>query len=774
MGTSDDDRPLAATSYRRIVDALPQAVVVFDPADGSILEANEAAGELFGDDQLIGESVTDIGFHDGVPTVDDGDAPLSRTFTLGRGESRRVLDVTVDRLAESDRRQIATFIDATERHERENRLTQLTENANDVFWLFTGDWSELLFVNSAYEDVWGQEIEAVEEDPTDFLNGVHPEDRDTVLDVMERLSAGESVEVEYRVNEAEDYGRWVWVRGSPVFDDDGNVIRVAGFARDISELKQRQQELAETRKRLETLYETAPDAIIAADADTGEIVEANAAAEDLFERSREALVGMRQPELHPPDQREQYMELFESHVETGGVSRFNKFEDGSWIYVVKASGEQVPVEISARTTDLGDRQVVYGILRDISDRKETQERFETLNRMAISLAAANSPQDAFEAATEAAASALDHPYAMVWTVTEDETLTLQNATGVMNSMDGSGTESLVHERGDLAWEVFEAGETRVVDEMEPAALAAPAAPIGSAVLVPVGDHGLLTIGARKPSAFDDVDVYLASLLAKHLGNVLDRITYEQALEEYQQDLERSNENLQEFAYIASHDLQEPLRMVSSYVDLLAEEYGDELDEEAAEYMEFAVDGAHRMREMINALLDYSRVETKAGEFEAVDVEELLEETLQSLDLFIDDHDATIQHDQLPTVEADRNQLGQVFQNLIKNAIEHGGSGEDDADGSPGPVVEITAEETPDACAFSVSDNGDGIPANQQDRIFDIFDSGHDGGTGIGLAVCERIVYRHGGTISVDSEPGEGSTFTFTIPKEDSTTGVDET
>ena len=774
MGTHDGGQPLADASYRRIVDTLPQAVVVFDPTDGAIIDANDAASELFcdPDGSLVGSSVDDVGLSEAIPLGErDSRTDGSRTtWRTEPGNERQVLDLTVEQLDGGDGYQMAVFTDATERHERENRLVQLTENADDVFWLFSGDWSELLFVNSAYEDIWGRDIDAAEEDPTDFLQGVHPDDRELVVNVMERLSAGESTETEYRVNESEDFERWVWVRGSPIFDDDGNVIRVAGFARDITELKRRQQDLADTRKRLETLYETAPDAIIAADADTGKLVEANAAAEDLFGRPREELLSMRQPELHPAGEREAYGDLFESHVEQEGVSTFSQFEDGSWMYAVRADGEQVPIEISARTTELGDRKVVYGILRDISDRKETQERFEALNRMAISLSAAESEAEACQVATQAAASALGKPYSVLWTATDDETLTVEEATGVGTAFVDADEATLTHERGAVIWDAFEAGETEVIDEISPDELGTADIPIESVLLVPIGTHGILTVGADQPAAFDDVDEYLATLLAKHIANVLDRIEYEQALEEYQEELERSNENLQQFAYIASHDLQEPLRMVSSYVDLLAAEYGDELDEEGEEYVDFAVDGANRMREMINALLDYSRVETKANEFETVDVDDLLAETLKGLDLFVEEHGATVHTESMPTVVADRNQLGQVFQNLIKNAIEHGGA---DDDGAPdGPVVAVTAEETSEAYRFAVSDDGDGIPTDKQDDIFDIFDSGRDGGTGIGLAVCERIVTRHDGTITVDSAADEGATFTFTIPKQDSMTGVD--
>jgi signal transduction histidine kinase len=226
------------------------------------------------------------------------------------------------------------------------------------------------------------------------------------------------------------------------------------------------------------------------------------------------------------------------------------------------------------------------------------------------------------------------------------------------------------------------------------------------------------------------------------------------LEETVQRLEASNDRLQQFAYVASHDLQEPARMVSSYVSLLDQEYGDQFDEEAKEYMDFAIDGADRMQDMIDGLLDYARVRTQAEEFEAADAEAVLEETLQNLELLVTERDVTVTHDDLPTVHADRNQLGQLFQNLIENAIEHGGQ-----------EIHVGAERQDGEVVFSVSDDGPGIPENRQERIFEIFEQGSrdNDGTGIGLAICDRIVSRHGGSMSVESAEGEGATFSFSVP-----------
>jgi signal transduction histidine kinase len=233
---------------------------------------------------------------------------------------------------------------------------------------------------------------------------------------------------------------------------------------------------------------------------------------------------------------------------------------------------------------------------------------------------------------------------------------------------------------------------------------------------------------------------------------------EAELERTVEQLERSNEQLQQFAYVASHDLQEPLRMVSSYVDLLESEYGGELDDEADEYIEFAVDGAQRMQAMIDDLLQYSRVHTQGEAFEPTDAGAVLDGVLKDLELLLAETDATVTYDDLPTVVVDENQLGQLFQNLLSNAVEH-------ADGDDPPAVHVGAVERGETVVFSVADDGPGIPADQHDRIFELFEqsSRSDDGTGIGLAICQRIVNRHEGDIWVESEAGEGATFYVELP-----------
>ena len=234
---------------------------------------------------------------------------------------------------------------------------------------------------------------------------------------------------------------------------------------------------------------------------------------------------------------------------------------------------------------------------------------------------------------------------------------------------------------------------------------------------------------------------------------------EEALREKTDELARSNRDLEQFAYVVSHDLQEPLRMVTSYVQLLAHRYKDKLDPDADDFIRFAADGAVRMSKLINDLLAYSRAGTQEMELKPTDCETVLDHSLDNLKVAIEENGAVVTHAPLPTVMADHSRLGQLFQNLIGNAIKFRRNEQ--------PRVHILASRNGREWTFSVCDNGIGIAPEHAQRIFVIFQRLHSReeypGTGIGLAICQKIVERHGGHIWVESEPGKGATFYFTLP-----------
>jgi len=263
-------------------------------------------------------------------------------------------------------------------------------------------------------------------------------------------------------------------------------------------------------------------------------------------------------------------------------------------------------------------------------------------------------------------------------------------------------------------------------------------------------------------------LYNASVYKNEAGEVIgvfaaarditERKKAEEILKLKLEELARSNAELEQFAYVSSHDLQEPLRMISSYLQLLQRRYEGNIDDKADKYIHFAVDGAARMQNLINDLLEFSRVATRAREPEPTNCEFVLDQVLSNLEIFLKENKASVSHDPLPEVMADNTQLAQVFQNLIVNGIKF--------HSEEAPKVHISAEKKSNEWQFSVRDNGIGIDPKYSEKIFEVFKRLHKKeeypGTGIGLSICKKIIERHSGRIWVESELGKDSIFYFTL------------
>jgi len=244
--------------------------------------------------------------------------------------------------------------------------------------------------------------------------------------------------------------------------------------------------------------------------------------------------------------------------------------------------------------------------------------------------------------------------------------------------------------------------------------------------------------------------------------LIERKKVEKKLKKTLKHLERSNKDLEEFAFVASHDLQEPLRMVASFTKLLAKSYKDKLDEDANDFIKYAVDGAIRMQNLIEGLLSYSRITSRGLPFNRIDVNSIVDKVILNLKNSIEETETVITYDELPTILGDERQMEQLFQNLIQNSIKFR------RNGIP-PQIHISSKKQDKEWVFSVSDNGIGIDSQYFDKIFIIFQRLHlrdeYPGSGLGLALCRKIISRHGGKIWVESKLGKGSTFYFTIPIE---------
>ena len=280
------------------------------------------------------------------------------------------------------------------------------------------------------------------------------------------------------------------------------------------------------------------------------------------------------------------------------------------------------------------------------------------------------------------------------------------------------------------------------------------------------DLALLAVEGLKFRQHMEAYINLALSVSSLLGMVITNARTEtlrreanRNLKDKSAELERSNEELSHFAYAVSHDLQEPLRTITGFINLLAQRYGEQLDERADTYIEYTVDGAARMKRLIEDLLSYSRVSTHAKEPTSVDLNETLQGVKGNLTAALRESGASLTSDELPRVLADNSQVLQLLQNLVGNALKFRGEAR--------PEVHVSAARKGDAIQVSVRDNGIGMEMGMAHRIFKIFQRLHHRreyeGTGIGLAVCKRIVERHGGQIWVQASPGEGATFHFTLP-----------
>jgi signal transduction histidine kinase len=267
-------------------------------------------------------------------------------------------------------------------------------------------------------------------------------------------------------------------------------------------------------------------------------------------------------------------------------------------------------------------------------------------------------------------------------------------------------------------------------------------------------------------AQDELEYRIRVRTAELSGAMEAQEAEKKALAHKSAELERSNAELQQFAYAASHDLQEPLRMVANFTQLLAERYASRLDDDGREFIAYAVGGAARMQALIQDLLAYSRVGAKGRGFEPVNCNEAFGRAVSNLYASIGESAALVSHDELPVIQADATQMVQVFQNLVGNGIKF--------KGADPPRVHVSAVRNADDWVFSVRDNGIGIEPRYAERIFVIFQRLHRPedypGNGIGLALCRKIVERHGGEIWLESQPGQGSTFFFSIPVDGQRTG----
>ncbi|MCU4742306.1 PAS domain S-box protein [Natronoglomus mannanivorans] len=611
----------------------------------------------------------------------------------------------------------------------ERRYRTLAEYfPNGIVTLFDDDLRYTLAAGQAFDDfpVSAAEIEG------QTAPDVWGEDVGEVLEPALRAALdGEerSVELEYVDRE------WV-VHAVPITDAEGDVFAGMTMAQDITEQKERERYLRDAKAQLEAATEAGAIGTWEWDIPADQFVTGASFARQFGvdpEAAREGVPLERITDsIHEAD-RDHVTEKIEAAMEDCGEYEaeyrvWNADGELRWVVArghVECDAEGTPISFPGALADITDRKRAERALE--TQRRQLETVFRVLPVGVVVAEADGTIVKANETAAEIwggdvfdAANVADYDRYTAWWADTGDRVEPDEWTMAQVLRDEEVTEPNVYEIETVD------GKRRVIME-----------------------HGM-------PVRDEYGDVSRAVVT---LTDISERREYQRKLEETISKLEESNERLEQFAYAASHDLQEPLRMVSSYLQLIDRRYSDAFDDDGQEFLAFAIDGADRMREMIEGLLEYSRIETRGEAFEPVDLDAVLEDVLDDIQVKIGESDAEITAESLPQVRGDAGQLRQVFQNLLSNAITYSGD-------EP-PRVHVSADRDGRQWTISVRDEGIGIDPSDADRIFEVFHRLHGreeySGAGIGLALCQRIVERHGGEIRVDSEPGEGATFSFTLP-----------
>jgi PAS domain S-box-containing protein len=394
----------------------------------------------------------------------------------------------------------------------QRRLEEVTEHTNDVLYMFDGDFSELLFVNSAYESIYGQSPDRLDADPRSFVACVHPEDRERVSAGVARLTEGESVSMEYRVNEREDYGRWVAVDGTPVIED-GEVTRIVGAARDVTDQRERRREIERSRERFRALFEESPDGIVVTD-ETGRIVQVNQTFVDGCGYDRDSLRSMSIDDLDA-DGESSIAERWARDVDPDGTVSFES-------RYRHADGTTVPVEVWVTPLSTGDEQQYLATIRDVSDWQSREARLDALYRTTQELLAATDRTAVAEIVVRAATDVLGLQVNSVYAPSDAGDRLVPLATSELT--DALFDDLPEFEPGEsIAWDVYETGSERVYEDVstDPDRHNENTV-IRAEIILPLGEHGVFVAGSTEPAAFDEGTIRLARLLANTVETVLDR------------------------------------------------------------------------------------------------------------------------------------------------------------------------------------------------------------------------------------------------------------
>lgn len=520
-----------------------------------------------------------------------------------------------------------------------------------------------------------------------------------------------------------------------------------------------------TSEKYRSIFDYACDAILIYDMNTGAILDANDKASKLYgytlSETRTADFGKLSAGWYP-------------YNSEGAMERIRQARnDGQQLFEWLARdsfGRLFWIEVNFNRAEIDGKDVILAFVRDIAERKKTEQRLALQYTVTRALSEAASLTEATPLVLQSICEHVGWDHGEVWFVDTEKSVLRRSGEWNCSSEFCTISRNMTFARGvGLPGRIWAEERpiwiTDVANEPDFIRItAASEAGIHAAFGFPIRSEGSIigcmiffsrTVQAPKHDLLD-----MFQSIGSQIGDFIKRKQAEEELRNYAAELERSNKELQQFAYIASHDLQEPLRTVSGFVELLRKKYQGQLDEKADKYISFAVEGAHRMSTLISDLLAYSRVGTQAVGFGPVDMNAVIKQAIDNLKVAIQESQAVITSDDLPEVTGDRTRLVQLLQNLIGNAVKFRKT---DAQ----LQIRISAGAAENEWTFGIHDNGIGIKAEYFDRIFVIFQRLHPreayAGTGVGLAICKKVIELHKGRIWVESKPGEGSSFYFSLP-----------
>jgi len=754
----DEERHLAQMEgrYRGLLEAAPDGMVVVNQA-GEIFLLNAQAEKQFGysRDELIGQKVTNIipeGFAERL--IADGTRTAAEALAqqIGTGielvgsrkdGSEFPIEIMLSPLESAEGILVTAAIrDITVRKDAERHLAQmegryrgLLEAAPDGM-VVVNQRGEIVLLNAHAEkqfrywrdELIGQKVKSII--PEGFAERLIADGTRTAAEALAQ-QIGTGIELTGRRKDGSEFP--IEIMLSPLQSNEGVLVTAA--IRDISVRKEAENHLGQMESRYRGLLEAAPDGMVVVD-QNGKIVLLNAQSEKQFGYRRDELIGQKVTNIIPEGFAER---LIADETRTAAEALAQQIGSGIELNGRRKDGSEFPIEIMLSPLESTEGILVTAAIRDITLRKKAEKHLVQM-------------EGRYRGLLEAA------PDGMV-VVNQHGEIVLLNAQS--ENQFGYRRDELI---GQKVTNIIPDGfAERLIADGTRTAAEALAQQIGS---------GIELTGLRKDGSEFPIEIMLSPLesagevlVTAAIRNITVRKEAEANLVQKIEELNRSNEELEQFAYVASHDLQEPLRMVASYTQLLSRRYKGKLDSDADEFIAFAVDGANRMQRLIQDLLTYSRVGKRGLELLDISSGQALQRALLNLSGAIKQSGALITSGPLPEVKADQVQLTQLLQNLVGNAIKYHSSGI--------PHIHVSAVRNGlPLWTFSVQDDGLGIEPQFFERIFGMFQRLHKRdefeGTGMGLAICKKIVERHGGSISVESKPGVGSTFHFTLAATEAT------